>query len=166
MFSIIRDKITTIRNSLNWQCVLCSAAPSCPALCDHMDCSPPGSSVRFGFFNKNTGVGCHALQQEIFLTQGWNPGLPHCRWTLYPLSLQESPKWQQVSNKNHEEDFCFHSGIRQKYRLYYMEALAKVKWHKTEIRYIILGRRRQAVLFNNCDSYIENLKAYTAQKNY
>ena len=26
----------------------------------------------------NTGVGCHALLQGIFPTQGLNPGLPHC----------------------------------------------------------------------------------------
>ena len=31
---------------------------------------------------KNTGVGCHALLQRIFLTQGSNPGLPHCRQIL------------------------------------------------------------------------------------
>ena len=24
--------------------------------------------------------GCHALIQGIFPTQGWNPGLPNCRW--------------------------------------------------------------------------------------
>ena len=32
---------------------------------------------------KNTGVGCHALLQGIFLTQGLNPDLPHCGWILY-----------------------------------------------------------------------------------
>ena len=31
---------------------------------------------------KHTGVGCHALLQRIFLTQGSNPGLPHCRQIL------------------------------------------------------------------------------------
>ena len=39
---------------------------------------------------KNTGVGCHSLLQEIFLTQGLNLGLPHCRQTLYHLSHQRS----------------------------------------------------------------------------
>ena len=38
------------------------------------------------FSGKNTGVGCHFLLQEIFPTQGLNPGLPHCRQTLYHLS--------------------------------------------------------------------------------
>ena len=38
--------------------------------------------------DKNTGVGCHALLQGIFPTQGSNPGLPHCRWILYHLSHQ------------------------------------------------------------------------------
>ena len=32
---------------------------------------------------KNTGVGCHALLQEIFPTQQSNLGLQHCRWILY-----------------------------------------------------------------------------------
>ena len=40
---------------------------------------------------KNTGVGCHFLLQGIFLTQGSNPGLLHCRQILYYLSHQGSP---------------------------------------------------------------------------
>ena len=51
-----------------------------------MDCRPPGSSVHGDSPVKNTGVGCHALLQEIFPTQGSNPGLPHCGWILYHLS--------------------------------------------------------------------------------
>ena len=31
---------------------------------------------------KNPGVGCHFLLQGLFLTQGWNTHLPHCRWIL------------------------------------------------------------------------------------
>ena len=33
-------------------------------------------------------MGCHFLLQGIFPTQGLNPGLPHCRQTLYHLSHQ------------------------------------------------------------------------------
>ena len=40
---------------------------------------------------KNTGVGCHSLLQEIFPTQGWNPGLLHCRQILHCLSYKEDP---------------------------------------------------------------------------
>ena len=40
--------------------VLCLVAQSCPTLCDPMNCSPPGSSVRGGSPGKNTGVGSHA----------------------------------------------------------------------------------------------------------
>ena len=44
-----------------------------------------------GYFPGNsTGVGCHFLLQGIFPTQGLNPGLPHCRQTLYRLSHQGS----------------------------------------------------------------------------
>ena len=58
----------------------------CLTLCDPTDCSPPGSSVHGDSPGKNTGVGCHALLQGIFPTQGLNPGLPHCRQILYHLS--------------------------------------------------------------------------------
>ena len=57
-----------------------------------MDCSPPGSSVHRDSPGKNTGVGCQALLQGIFPTQGSNPGLLHCRQILYHLSHQRSSK--------------------------------------------------------------------------
>ena len=40
-----------------------------------MDCSLSGFSVYGGFPGKKTGVGCHALLQGIFPTQGLNPHL-------------------------------------------------------------------------------------------
>ena len=72
--------------------VLCLAAQSCLNLCDPIDCSPPGSSVHGDSPGRNTRVGCHAILQGIFPTQGSNPGLPHCRWILYRLSHQGSPR--------------------------------------------------------------------------
>ena len=47
-------------------------------------------SPSMGFSSENTGVGCHFLLQELFPTQGLNPGLPHCRQMLYRLSHQGS----------------------------------------------------------------------------
>ena len=58
---------------------------------DPMGSSPPGSSVHGDSPGKNTGVGCHALLHGVFLTQGSNPGLPHCWRILYFLSHQGSP---------------------------------------------------------------------------
>ena len=58
-------------------------------LCSPMDCNPPGSSVHGGSPGQNTGMGCHALLQGIFPTQGLNSGLLHCRQILYSLSHQE-----------------------------------------------------------------------------
>ena len=40
---------------------------------------------------KNTGMSCHFLLQRIFLTQGSNPGLLHCKQIPYHLSHQGSP---------------------------------------------------------------------------
>ena len=49
---------------------------SCPTLCDPMDCLQAGilEWVSFPF------------------SRGLNPGLPHCRWSLYQLSHQGSPR--------------------------------------------------------------------------
>ena len=41
---------------------------------------------------QNTGMGSFSLLQGIFPTQGSNPGLPHCRWSLYQLSHSGSPR--------------------------------------------------------------------------
>ena len=72
-------------------CVLCAQLlQSCLTLCDPMDCSLPGSSVHGNSPDKNTRVGCRALLQGIFPTQGSNPGLPHFRWILYHLSHKGS----------------------------------------------------------------------------
>ena len=50
-----------------------------------IDCQAPLSMYSPG---KNTGVGGHALFQGIFLTQGSNPRLLHCRQIRYDLSHQ------------------------------------------------------------------------------
>ena len=51
------------------------------------------------FPGKSTGVGCHFLLQEIFLTQESNPGFPHCRQMLYHLSHQGSSNLTIVACK-------------------------------------------------------------------
>ena len=69
----------------------------CPTLCDPMDCSPPGSSAHGDSPGKNTGVGCHALLQGIFVTQESNPSLLHLlHWqagslSLAPLTWKDTP---------------------------------------------------------------------------
>ena len=60
-----------------------------------MDCSLPGSCVPGVSPGKNTGMGCHALLQEIFSAQGSNPCLLwrlHCRWILYHWAVGDAPK--------------------------------------------------------------------------
>ena len=77
------------RNSEEHPCV---PSRSLVSDCDSMDCRPPGSSVHGDSPGKNTGMGCHALLQGIFPTQGSNPGLPHFRQNLCGLSHQGSPR--------------------------------------------------------------------------
>ena len=73
-----------------WWAVLCLVAHV--QLWDPMDCSPPGYSAHGNLPGKNTGVGCLALLQRIFPTQGSYSGLLHCRWILSCLKHQESPR--------------------------------------------------------------------------
>ena len=47
---------------------------------------PHGLCSPWNSLGQNTGVGSLSLLQRIFPIQGSNPGLPHCRWTLYQLS--------------------------------------------------------------------------------
>ena len=49
--------------------VLFLVTQSCLTLCDHMDYSPPVSSVHEESPGENAGVGCHDLLQGIFPTQ-------------------------------------------------------------------------------------------------
>ena len=49
---------------------------------------PQGLYAPWNSPGQNTGVGNLSLLQEIFPTQGSNPGLPHCRWILYQLSYK------------------------------------------------------------------------------
>ena len=65
--------------SLQWCLTLCYGPLSTKLLCP------------WDFPGKNTGVGCHALLQGIFPTQGSNLCLLHYRQILYPLSHLGSP---------------------------------------------------------------------------
>ena len=64
--------------------LLCLVIQSCLTLCN--------PSVHGDSPSKDTGVGCHALLQGIFPTQGSNPGLLCCMWILYCLCHQGSQR--------------------------------------------------------------------------
>ena len=71
---------TSYLNSVSL-CVL--ATQSRPTLCDAIDCGPPGSSVRGILQARILEWVSHSLLQGTFPTQGWNPGLLHCRQILF-----------------------------------------------------------------------------------
>ena len=67
----------------------------CLTLCNPMVHSPPGSSCPWNSPGKNTGVGCHALLQGIFPTQGLNLCLLHLLYWQAgssPLAPPGTPK--------------------------------------------------------------------------
>ena len=65
--------------------MLVLVAQLCLTLCDPGNCNPP-VFCPWNSPGKNTGMGNHPLLQWVFLTQGSNPDLPHCRQILYHLS--------------------------------------------------------------------------------
>ena len=85
-------------------CVHAKSLQLCLTLCNSTDSSPPGPSVHGDSPGKNTGGGCHALLQGIFLIQGSNW---HLLRRLYrqvgslPLALPEKPKG--LTNSQYKE---------------------------------------------------------------
>ena len=67
-------------------------AQSCLTLFESRHCSRDRLLCPWDSPGKNTGVGRLSLLQGIFPTQRSNPGLPHCRQSLYQLNHQGSPK--------------------------------------------------------------------------
>ena len=57
--------------------MLCAVPSVVSDFVDPVDCCPPG---------KNTGVGRHALLQEIFPARGWNPSLCRLHWQAGSLA--------------------------------------------------------------------------------
>ena len=77
----------------------CIVTQSCPTLCNHMNCSPPRSSVH-EVFQARILECCHTLLQGIFPTQRLNPCLLPWHVDSLPLCHLGSPymgrnKWQK-----------------------------------------------------------------------
>ena len=70
---------------------------SCSVLSDSLQ--PHGLLCLWNSLGKNTGVDCHSLLQKIFLTQGSNLCLLHCRWILYLLNHQGNPTTRYALQK-------------------------------------------------------------------
>ena len=71
-------------HNTSWKSESCSVASN--------SLPPQGRYSPWNSLGQNTGVGSPSLLQGIFLTQGSNPRLWHCRWILYQLSHQGSPR--------------------------------------------------------------------------
>ena len=65
---------------------LVKGAQSCLTLCNPMDYTVH-EILQAGILEWSL-----SLLQGIFLAQGLNPGIPHCRWILYQLSHKGSPR--------------------------------------------------------------------------
>ena len=66
-------------------------AQSCLDLCDHMDSSQPVALLSMEFSRQEYWSRLPFPSPGVFLTQGSNLGLLHCKYILYHLSYQGSP---------------------------------------------------------------------------
>jgi len=73
----------------------CLVTKSCPTLCDPMDCSLPGSSVRGISQARILEWVAIPFSKGIFPTQGTNPHLLHWPAGSLPLSHRGSPPEEQ-----------------------------------------------------------------------
>ena len=71
---LLKSDMNTWKRSWKWKSLLC------------LTLQPHGLYSPWNSPGQNSGVGCHALLQGIFPTQGSKPGLPHCRQIVYQLS--------------------------------------------------------------------------------
>ena len=80
--------------------VLCACCPkllqSCLILCGPHGLQPARLLCPWDSLGRNTGVGCHALLQGIFLAQGSNPSLL-CLLHWWTISLPLPPRGKPLS---------------------------------------------------------------------
>ena len=87
LFASSGQSIQASASVLSMNKVKVKVAQSCPTLCNPYGLYSPRNSP-----GQNTGVGSPSLLQEIFPTQGPNPGLPQYRRIFYQLSHKGSPR--------------------------------------------------------------------------
>ena len=93
MFSI-NSHLEQVNQNHSKMCVCVCVCLSCSVMSDSLqshELQPARLLCPWNSPDKNTKVGDNSFLQGIFLTQGFKPGLLHCRHILYPLSYQRSP---------------------------------------------------------------------------
>ena len=116
-----------------------------------MDYSWPGFSVLGLFQARILELGSHSLLEGIFLTQGSNPGLLHCRQIVYCLNQQGSPvSWHHIesslicSSVGELINRWWYSYTRECYSALKRNELSSHENTQRNLKCILLGERRQS----------------------
>ena len=82
-FLILTSHVSILKSPTSMCVHACSVAKSCSTICDPTACSPARLLCLWNSPGKNTRVGSHSFLQGIFLIQGLNTSLLHCRQIFY-----------------------------------------------------------------------------------
>ena len=115
-------------------------AQSCPTICNPVDCSLPGFSVHGILQARILEWVTISFSRGISPTQGSNPGLPHCRQTLYHLSHQGSLGHVIYWGNIHPELHCS-SNCNSLYKLMLQSLFAQI--HTQIIHYSFVFQTKQ-----------------------
>ena len=104
---------------------------------------------------QNIGVGSLFLLKGIFLTQGSNWGLLHCRWILYQLSYHGSPEATQIfvnikGDQITEVRCCWTIPLEPTFPV--TQSFEAGKEASSKMRAGSTGRLSSLILYASCDS--------------
>ena len=155
-----REKRDPCQWESEWSCSVVSNSLQCHGLPTMVE-QPTRLLHPWNFPGKSTGVGCYFLL--IFLTQGSNPGLPHCWQTLYHMSHKGSPcqrgrlktilsgsRWVGKGWEHPKSRGCM-SYLRQGFRARHTSQLPVEEEWQPHTWFLIINSVRD--LYNSC-SYI------------
>ena len=97
---------------------------SCLTVCNPMDCSPPGSAVH-GILQERI-LAWVAILQGIFLTQGFNPYVLHCRFFTVWATREAHKCYTFLKNETFMEKKC---GLLSAESLEYID----LQWKRSKI---------------------------------
>ena len=136
---------------------------SCLTFCDPMDCHLPGS-FGHGILQAYTGMGCYALLQGIFPTQGSNPHFLHTlHWQAGSLPLPPPRKPKAFLRRTELQKTQCKSNYSSEHILDTSSSLKDVIHMAIFVLLCILGKFLQMLTFIRSDIWLTAITLHQSQ---